>query len=821
MAVTLGQAIVEIVTNNEQLKKGLDNAQQQARGFASSTASIISTGLAAGAVVAGAAVAAGLKAGFDIATDIQAAENEIQDFLGTTKSEAIALGKVAQDVFKNNFFDSVQEAGQAVALVRQQLGDLADDELQRITQRSQTIAESFDEDFNRIVDSAKTLVETGLVGSFDEAFDLITTGFQQGLDRSGDFLDSIGEYSTQFANAGATGEEFFNLLESGLAGGVLGTDKAADAFKEFSLRIADDSDSTIGALKSIGINYEDLRKGFVDGSITTADAFDLVLQALNDTDNDVTQFNAGVALLGTQFEDLGRDAALGLSLVGDSFANAEGSADALGARYNNLGDVVEGFKRRALLAIAPIGNSILSLANATIPLVESAFSRVEEVANNVFGSLADSVSGFITLITGGFPVIDAFFAALDGFIFNVFGEEAADKVLVLTKSIQGFIGQLSAFLAPIISAISQFVSWKDILIIVGAVLTQIVIAALASFVAATVPVIATITVVIGIVATLRNAWESNFLGIRDITQQVIDFIVPLVQNAVQSIQQFWAENGTNIVNTVTLTWQTITQTVQNALNFLLNDVIVPIVSLITGFWNENSATILQITTDVWNAILAYYTFIFEQAQLILAAFTLAFEGDWRGFGETLRLVWDNIWDAVISVLSSLQATISPILSGLINSILTAFRGVDWQGVGTSIVNGIAAGIRAGAGAVAQAAIDAANAAVEAAKGFLGIESPSKVFAEIGGDTVAGFALGIRDSMAEATGAMAGILDAGVNAIGGAGSINPSIDIAGALAPALAGIQPNQDNRQFVLNQNGVSDGDRAVRQLRLWETINR
>ena len=38
------------------------------------------------------------------------------------------------------------------------------------------------------------------------------------------------------------------MLETGLAGGVLGTDKAADLFKEFTLRITDGSKSSEDAL---------------------------------------------------------------------------------------------------------------------------------------------------------------------------------------------------------------------------------------------------------------------------------------------------------------------------------------------------------------------------------------------------------------------------------------------------------------------------------------------------------------------------------------------------------------------------------------------
>lgn len=86
---------------------------------------------------------------------------------------------------------------------------------------------------------------------------------------------------------------------------------------------------------------------------------------------------------------------------------------------------------------------------------------------------------------------------------------------------------------------------------------------------------------------------------------------------------------------------------------------------------------------------------------------------------------------------------------------------DWGGIGKSIMSGVASGIRNNTSIVTSAARDAANAAYEAAKSELDINSPSKVFAEgIGRAIPEGIAKGIHDYtyMAEdAVGTMAGNL----------------------------------------------------------------
>ena len=74
-------------------------------------------------------------------------------------------------------------------------------------------------------------------------------------------------------------------------------------------------------------------------------------------------------------------------------------------------------------------------------------------------------------------------------------------------------------------------------------------------------------------------------------------------------------------------------------------------------------------------------------------------------------------------------------------------------LGTNIVQGIADGISNGAGKIADAARGAASDAFEAAKKFLGIESPSKLMRDqIGLNFSKGIAGGIKDGIPEVIGA---------------------------------------------------------------------
>lgn len=75
------------------------------------------------------------------------------------------------------------------------------------------------------------------------------------------------------------------------------------------------------------------------------------------------------------------------------------------------------------------------------------------------------------------------------------------------------------------------------------------------------------------------------------------------------------------------------------------------------------------------------------------------------------------------------------------------------GAGRAIIEGLLSGIRSMAGAAADAAVSVVRGAVNAAKRFLGIGSPSKVFAAIGRDTMLGFERGVVTQLASVVATM--------------------------------------------------------------------
>lgn len=128
---------------------------------------------------------------------------------------------------------------------------------------------------------------------------------------------------------------------------------------------------------------------------------------------------------------------------------------------------------------------------------------------------------------------------------------------------------------------------------------------------------------------------------------------------------------------------------------------------------------------------------------------------WQLIGETAAAMWISVTSFFSSGIANISASItnwSPL-----QLFYTAFATVlSWFGVelpakftafGTMLMQGLANGISAGIAFVVEKAKAAANAVTDTAKSVLGIHSPSRVFAQLGGYTMQGLEQGLLSGAA--------------------------------------------------------------------------
>lgn len=106
----------------------------------------------------------------------------------------------------------------------------------------------------------------------------------------------------------------------------------------------------------------------------------------------------------------------------------------------------------------------------------------------------------------------------------------------------------------------------------------------------------------------------------------------------------------------------------------------------------------------------------------------------------------NIMKGLGNGLKSMFGNIGSIAKSLVNKIKNPFS-IDWSSIGKNIVDGITRGISGTAGKIASAAKSAAKSALNAAKSFLGIHSPSRVFRDQVGKYMAlGMGVGFEENV---------------------------------------------------------------------------
>lgn len=136
----------------------------------------------------------------------------------------------------------------------------------------------------------------------------------------------------------------------------------------------------------------------------------------------------------------------------------------------------------------------------------------------------------------------------------------------------------------------------------------------------------------------------------------------------------------------------------------------------------------------------------EFIELIFKAFAAAFRGDWTAFGEFLRQAWDLWWNTIEERIRKAKDFLVSLVNNIVEAIRLAFQ-IDWAVVGDGIIEGIKRGIDRGLSAIKEAAQAIARAALDAAKAFLGISSPSVRFdTEVGQMMGAGAARGWTSSI---------------------------------------------------------------------------
>ena len=363
----------------------------------------------------------------EIADGLDSSVNKIAAATNASAEEVNKLRSIVEQIYGDNFGEGFEDIADSISKIKQNLGELDDKELVKVTESAYALKDVFDYDIAESSRAVKAMMENFGV-SASEAYDYIARGAQNGLDYSGELLDNISEYSVQFKKMGLSASDMFTIFSNGAENGAWNLDKIGDSVKEMAIRVIDGSDTSKQGFEALGFEADSMAEKFAAGGVSARVAFQEVIAALAEMNDPIAQNTAGINLMGTMWEDMGAEAILALGDISDSAFDCAGAMDTIkDVNYSSLNNSLENVQRQIDLLIEPIGESL-------IPVLDEAADSVAEIAQKgdlkeIAVNVGSFISGTLTLLLKNINLIAS---AVTGVTAAVIAFKTAN---VLTKVI--------------------------------------------------------------------------------------------------------------------------------------------------------------------------------------------------------------------------------------------------------------------------------------------------------------------------------------------------------------------------------------------------
>lgn len=666
----------------ESIQGGFDGLLEKIQNISPEATTITETltGLGVGGVVGVTAVAGAIggmalaiKTGVNQATELDDAMAKFQAQTGASSNEMSKFKNIARDVWSNNFGEDVSDVADMMARVKQQMQGISDVDLKDVTEDLLTLRDTFGMDENETLRGAQQLMKQFGISS-KEAFDLMATGAQNGLNKSDELGDNISEYSGKFKQAGYSAEEYFQLMQNGLDGGAYNLDKVNDAINEVTTRLVD---GTIeGALDSFDTKTQDVFKAWQEGRATQKDVVNAIVEDISKTTNEQEKLNKASIAFGTMGEDFNSGFIQSLTTVGNKYKDVEGAMDKVKEIANGgLKNALSGLGRAFLDSFTPIGElitpilaGIIGLITVAIQGIQQGFAKVGDVISSVLSKI--DTSG-ITELTSQVsevlaPAFDEVRKAIDE--MKVALEPIAKEILgKIGSAIQNVVNQAQKILSvvgpPILAIIKKIIQTvvgmipviTSILQIVGSVVSGIIsfinmvvtyvgtaIATILGFIMPIVQIVATIVANIWsvILTVAQNIWSK----VSEVVTAIIGFVSNLFKTVSDIINNIWSK-------------------IQDSMN-KVRDKVQGVIDNINKYFNNVKSTVSDVFNGIWSKVQGVMDNVGNKISNVLQGIQNA----WSGLKGFVGGVFGGIEGAVGSLVSSVKGMVNGVIGGINDAI---------------------------------------------------------------------------------------------------------------------------------------------------------
>ena len=430
--------------------------------------------VAVGAAVGGIAVATGkavVEAGkylAELGDDYNKAMNQLSASTGATGDELDALGESVKNIYAQNLGEDFNDVAEGLAAT-QKASDLAGEALEQATAAGFVLRDTFDYDISESARAASALMKKL---QHQRRRSLRPNCHRRTERRRQKRRPARHPERILGAVCGPRPERdtFMGSLVEGADAGLFSIDKVADAVKEFNIRAKDGSDSSAEAFKGLGLNSDKMFAAFAAGGETAQAAFFDTVEALNKLEDPLKRNEIGVALFGSQFEDL--EAGI-LPVLGDIETAAYDGAAALqqinDVKYNDLGSAFEAVKRSAEVALLPMASMIANTLTSLAPILTDTFEEISPVITDTLNACMPFVQDFLVgmgdTLKEVMPMVTELAAGILPLLAQLVGSflppllDLAQQLLPpLMQIVQAILPPIASILATVLPMLTQIIS---------------------------------------------------------------------------------------------------------------------------------------------------------------------------------------------------------------------------------------------------------------------------------------------------------------------------------------------------------------------------
>ncbi len=474
----------------------------------------------------------------------------------------------------------------------------------------------------------------------------------------------------------------FDHMKNGIGSGVANV-KSAITGKMAGLAFAFENNPVVASVKTVGSK---ISSGFsaMGGAITSS------LSGLGG------RVKGAFAPLGEAFAGLG-------SMV----------AGPLQSGFNAIGGAIASFFNPAnFMKFVGIGAIVAALVAGLGMLNESTNGQLANWAASLATKIPEVINQISTFITGSLPGLMASGAEIILAIVNAITANLPSLMAVAGMTVQTLLTGLGEAVPQLLPAgvlmittlLTSIIDQLPLIMQGGLSLLQGLVDG----------IIAALPVLIAAIPQLIDSFVTTIVTMLPmILETGMQLITSLIEGIVANIPALVAMLPTIIDNTVTTLVSNLPRILQTGIQLLqrlIDGIVQAIPSLV--------AAVPQIIASIVSTLVSNLPRILQTGVQIIG----------------------QLAAGLIQAIPRVVAAIPSIVAG----IKSGFTSVNWGSIGMNIINGIKNGITSMAGSLWEAAKNVAKSALDAAKSFLHINSPSRVFRDQVGKMIgAGMAIGIE------------------------------------------------------------------------------